>query len=332
MNNKDKFKLTEIGMIPEDWEVKKISDTCSIIREQFTPNFKDIRNYIGLEHIEQGSLRLIGIGKSSDAESNKFVFKKGQILFGKLRPYFRKVYRPDFDGVCSTDILVIDGKRGFDNGYLFYFFANPNIIDEATRSSDGTKMPRASWAFMSRLERAFPELMEQAAIAKILSDLDSKIENNLRMNNTLETIGQALFKRWFVDFEFPSEKGRPYKSSGGKMVDSELGEIPKGWRVGSVSDCGRVVCGKTPPTKDKENYGEDFPFITIPDMHHKTFIINTERKLSRLGAGTQSKKELPALSICVSCIATPGIVTMTTEKSHTNVNAINIVTSEPVLC
>jgi len=85
-------------------------------------------------------------------------------------------------------------------------------------------------------EISLPPLREQQAIAKILSDLDEKIELNNKMNKTLEEIAQAIFKRWFIDFEFPNENGDPYKSSGGEMVESELGMIPKGWGVQKLED------------------------------------------------------------------------------------------------
>jgi len=231
-----KFKETEIGKIPEDWNVKEIGDVCHLVRDSFSPSKEDSRAYIGLEHIEQNTLRLISIGSSKNINSNKLVFRKGQILFGKLRPYFRKVYRPNFEGVCSTDIFVIDANKKFDNWFLFYFFADRRMIEEATLSSEGTRMPRASWKYLEKLQRGFPDLSEQKAIAKILSDLDSKIELNQKINKTLESIGQELFKHWFVDFEFPNDEGKPYRSSGGKMVESELGEIPKGWRVNVFSE------------------------------------------------------------------------------------------------
>src|SRR4030042_615558 len=116
---------------------------------------------------------------------------------------------------------------------------------------------------------------------------------NQQMNEKLESIGQALFKHWFIGFEFPNEKGKPYKSSGGKMVDSELGEIPEGWEIKEINDCGKVVCGKTPPTKDEDNYGSEIPFITIPDMRDNVFVVKTEKQLSKIGGDTQGKKELP---------------------------------------
>ncbi|OGX01626.1 MAG: hypothetical protein A3J12_11410, partial [Omnitrophica bacterium RIFCSPLOWO2_02_FULL_44_11] len=111
--------------------------------------------------------------------------------------------------------------------------------------------------------------------------------------------------------------------------DSELGEIPKGWRVGVIQDLGDVICGKTPPTADKDNYGNDVPFVTIPDMHGKVFITKTEKALSNKGASTQKNKFLPPLSICVSCIATPGLVALTSTYCQTNQQINSVVPSDP---
>lgn len=271
-----KFKETEIGLIPEDWEISQIKDICVQVRKSFNPNDNDIRPYIGLEHINEDSLTLNGVGSSSNVKSGKFVFNKGQILFGKLRPYFRKVYRPDFDGVCSTDIIVIDKKDNFDSAFLFYFFANPVIIDIATQSSEGTRMPRASWSYLSDLEFAFPPLPEQKVIGKFLSSLDQKIALNNQMNQTLEAISQAIFHRWFVHFEFPDENGLHYKSSGGEMVDSELGEIPIGWKIVQLRDLVSYYIGGGWGNEDKvkdfeiESFvirGTDIPKLTFGDIN-----------------------------------------------------------------
>ena len=89
---------------------------------------------------------------------------------------------------------------------------------------------------MQNLQIPLPSLPEQKVIANVLSFFDDKIELNNKMNKTLEQIAQTLFKHWFIDFEFPDENGNPYKSSGGRMVDSELGEIPEGWRVGKLGE------------------------------------------------------------------------------------------------
>ena len=109
------------------------------------------------------------------------------------------------------------------------------------------------------------------------------------------------------------------------MQDSELGAIPKGWGVASISEMGKVTCGKTPSKKEPEYYGSDVPFIKIPDMHGQLFVLKTNEYLSEDGSKSQLKKLVPANSICVSCIATIGVVSITNEPSHTN-QQINSVT------
>ncbi len=107
---------------------------------------------------------------------------------------------------------------------------------------------------------SLPPLQEQKAIASVLSAFDDKIELLREQNKTLEAMAQALFKHWFVDFEFPNEDSKPYKSSGGKMVNSELGEIPDGWRVGEVADEFKITMGQSPrgDTYNEDNIGTLF--------------------------------------------------------------------------
>ncbi|MLP06702.1 restriction endonuclease subunit S [Salmonella enterica subsp. enterica] len=109
------------------------------------------------------------------------------------------------------------------------------------------------------------------------------------------------------------------------MQESELGAIPKGWGVAAISEMGKVTCGKTPSKKEPEYYGSDVPFIKIPDMHGQLFVLKTNEYLSEVGSKSQLKKLVPANSICVSCIATIGVVSITNEPSHTN-QQINSVT------
>lgn len=108
----------------------------------------------------------------------------------------------------------------------------------------GSTQPKLSQQNLINIRLALPTVEIQNSIASILSSLDDKIELNNRMNKTLEEMAQAIFKRWFVDFEFPDENGNPYKSSEGKMVESELGLIPEGWGVGTLADIITVKYGK----------------------------------------------------------------------------------------
>lgn len=188
-------------MSSNGWKKYKLNEFAELVKDQYLPNSDDNFIYIGLEHIEQQTLRLNGMGNSSDVISQKFKFSNGDILFGKLRPYFRKVYRPKFNGVCSTDIWVVKAKDGFEQGFLFYFLANQEFVNESNSGSSGTRMPRADWSHLSETEWELPDLPTQRRIADILSVLDEKIELNRQTNATLEAAAQAIFKEWFLENE-----------------------------------------------------------------------------------------------------------------------------------
>jgi type I restriction enzyme S subunit len=149
------------------------------------------------------------------------------------------------------------------------------------------------------------------------------------MNKTLEAIGQAIFKHWFVDFEFPNKEGKPYKSSGGEMVDSEMRTIPKGWKIGKLRDLGKIVTGKTPPTAHKEYYGGKFLFLKIPSMNC-IFPLDTELKLTEEGLAQIRNLLLPKNSLSVSCIGSLGLVTInkTPLVTNQNINSIILVNGE----
>lgn len=206
LTNQTKFKETELGLIPKDWVVLRFDQIAELKKEGYFPKLGDNLPYLGLEHIDQQTLSINSIGSSDDVNSNKSRFKSGDILFGKLRPYFKKIYRPKFDGVCSTDIWVINAKKGVDQEWLHWFVANQDFVDMASSGSKGTKMPRADWGQVSISEWPVPPPEEQQKIAEVLGALDEKIELNRKMNKTLESLAQAVFKKWFIDDADPNWK------------------------------------------------------------------------------------------------------------------------------
>ena len=206
-----------------EWKTYKLGDIAELRKEQIVSNGVE-QPYIGLEHIEQQSLRLNGVGSSDNVVSNKFKFHNGDTLYGRLRPYFRKVYNPKFEGVCSTEIFVIKNKKNVDKDFLYYLVATEEFTNIANSGSSGTHMPRADWKQLEKSEWNIPDLPTQTQIAQILTSLDEKIELNLQMNQTLEAMAKAIFKEWFVDFKFPGFDG--------VLVDG----LPKGWRNFSLSD------------------------------------------------------------------------------------------------
>ena len=233
--------------LKRNWIKTKLGNVAEEIRELVEPNKTEAYPYIGLEHIEQQTLKLKDVGISDDVVSTKKVFKEGDILFGSLRPYFRKVVRPTFSGVCSTDITVIRAKDNTDTAFLYYFIASQDFIDYSTNISSGTRMPRASWKVLSESEWYFPPLSTQRKIASILTAYDELIENNLRRIKILEEMAQALYREWFVHYRFPGhEKVR--------LVDSPLGKIPEGWRVEKLGNIIELNYGKGLP-KEKRREG-----------------------------------------------------------------------------
>ena len=188
---------TREGVRP--WKLATLGACASLVGDKVDPAVCGDMPYVGLEHIGQGTLSLLGTGTAKDVNSTKTAFRAGDILFGKLRPYFRKAVRPDFDGICSTDIWVVRPKAGVDAGYLFYSMASEAFVDFASQGSEGTRMPRAKWDHVALYAVNLPSVSEQRAIAQTLGAFDNKIELNERMAGTLEQAVDALFKSWFVD-------------------------------------------------------------------------------------------------------------------------------------
>lgn len=171
------------------------------VRKRVQPESVNKTRYIGLEHIEKGTLHLGGYDYAGNVSSAKTEFSKGDILFGKLRPYFRKVVCAPFDGICSTDLWVVRSKNGIDQKFLYYWMASQEFVNFCIQGSEGTKMPRAKWNYVSRHQIPFFTKYEQGVIAHVLESFDDKIELNNRINETLEAMARTLFKSWFVNFD-----------------------------------------------------------------------------------------------------------------------------------
>ena len=223
-------------------------------------------------------------------------------------------------------ISLRDPKRT-DARFLYYVLCSKGYRDEVLASATGTTVKHTSPERIKRYRFPLPPLPEQRAIAHILGTLDDKIELNHRMNETLEEMARALFKSWFVDFDpvrakmEGRDRGLPPEIAAlfpDRLADSELGLAPEGWEVKPLGEFGEIITGKTPSTKQPEYYGADVPFLRIPDMHGKMYVLGTEVMLSAQGADSQSQKTLPPGSISVSCIATPGLVVLNHRSAQTN--------------
>ena len=219
---------------------------------------------------------------------------------------------------------IIKGNDETNTDFLYYKLNSISFAPYIT----GSAQPKLNKENLLNIEIYIPSRKYQDKIARVLTLLDHKIQTNNQINQELEAMAKTLYDYWFVQFDFPDQNGKPYKSSGGKMVyHPELKrEIPEGWGVEKLGDFeSKIITGKTPSRTNSDNFGGKIPFITIGDIRGNTFIYRTSETLTDLGARVQKNKFLPEGSLCVSCIATVGEIGFTTKPSHTNQQINSIV-------
>ena len=223
--------------------------------------------------------------------------------------------------VTNQQINSIVPDEKFDPDFIYY---GMTILGKHLNylSKTSTAVPIINKTTFSNFSIIVPTIEEQKAIAHILSTLDDKIEVNNQINKTLENMAQAIFKQWFVDFEFPNEEGEPYKSSGGEMFESELGMIPKGWEVKKSSDIANVNIGKTPPRKEKECFTldpDDYKWISIKDLGNSgAYIFDSSEYLTKESIEKYNVKVVPDNTVVLSFKLTIGRVSITCGQMTTN--------------
>ena len=189
------YKDSAVGVVPKDWKVYDFRDIASISKEKYTPSDSSCMPCVELEHISQGDGVLLGNTEARLQKSTKNVFKKGCVLFGKLRPYLRKYLHVDFDGVCSSEIWVLSANENIcSNEYLYRLVSSDKYI-QCANVSIGSKMPRADWNFVSITPFPIPPIGEQRKIAEILGIWDEAIEKQSRLIEKLELRKRALMQR-----------------------------------------------------------------------------------------------------------------------------------------
>lgn len=300
MKQKSKFKLTEMGMIPEDWEIKKIREVTELIFSGGTPNTGKTEYWNGkIPWLSSGETRdrfirstEKNITKKGVENSSTRLAKKADIVVASAGQGYTRGQTAFcmIDSYINQSVVALRAnKKLMESLFLFY-----NLIsryNELRQVSDAhSSRGSLTTKLLADLNIQVPPLPEQSTIAKILSDLDLKIELNQQMNKTLESIAQATFKHWFIDFEFPNEEGKPYKSSGGETVDSELGKIPRGWEIKRLEEITEVIfSGGTPDTRDDEYWDGKYPWLASGETGDH-FIVKTEKTITEQGIENSSTK------------------------------------------
>ncbi|MGL0941705.1 restriction endonuclease subunit S [Vibrio vulnificus] len=243
---------------------------------------------------------------------NKHKVEGPGVIIGRKGTLGTVHYYPDNFWPHDTTLWVKDFK-GNNPRFIYYFLQTLHLENFDTGSSN----PTLNRNHIHKIKVLFPENHIQVKIAAILSAYDDLIENNKRRIEALEEMAEGVYREWFVRFRFP----------GYKTTEFDKG-LPKGWRLERVDSIGKVVTGKTPSTDNSKFYGGDIHFVKTPDMHGQTFIQRTEEALSLQGLESQPSQVIPANSICVSCIGTGGVVSMTTQKCSTNQQINSVIPTE----
>jgi type I restriction enzyme S subunit len=216
----------------------KLNNTVQYSKKRIKSDEVFLENYISTDNILQNKL---GITTSTNLPPNGQAmpaYNKNDILIANIRPYLKKIWFANRNGGCSSDVLVLETKKGYFPKFIYYNLFKDDFFEHVMNGSKGTKMPRGDKSQI--LDFLIPDFnfSTQQKIAKVLSDLDAKIELNNKINAELEAMAKTLFDYWFVQFDFPDANGKPYKTSGGKMVFNEelKREIPLGWEVREMID------------------------------------------------------------------------------------------------
>ena len=196
----DTLEDSEIGPIPAGWAVSTIHDIAKQRKETVRPDdFGDMTPYIGLEHMPRKSIALTEWGSSAGLDSNKFRFGKRDILFGKLRPYFHKVGPAPLDGVCSTDILVIQPIDDDLRGFLLPILSSEHFVNFVSGISEGVGLPRTKWSHFKLYKIALPPAEIREKFASIVGPLLDKIESSIYGSKKMNCVRAELLPELMSD-------------------------------------------------------------------------------------------------------------------------------------
>ena len=233
----------------------KLSDIATFVEDKISSNSISLADYVTTD-----SLLPNKEGKNFATNLPPVVcslthYREGDVLVANIRPYLKKVWLANKEGGASTDVLVFRVKESNKSSFLYSVLLQDSFFEYAMKGAKGSKMPRGDKEQIMRYELPTFSPQEQENIGNIIIGITNKMQLNRSINHNLEAMAKQLYDYWFVQFDFPDENGKPYKSSGGKMVWNEKlkMEIPEGWSDGQLSDIANIIMGQSP---DGSSYNE----------------------------------------------------------------------------
>ena len=271
-----------LARVPEHWEVRRLKTMVTNIVDP-TSRRASGRFCLALENVESWTGKLRPPDEAVGFDSQLKRFRAGDILFGKLRPYLAKVTKPERDGACVGEFLVLRPLHSNTvPSYMELLLRSRPVIEEVSGSTFGAKMPRSDWMFLGGLHMPLPPLPEQRAIARFLDDADRRIRRYIKTKERLielleeerrATIHQAVTGRIDV------RTGQPYPAYRDSGVEW-LGKVPEHWEVRRLRRCVRSMGGMTPSMQTPAYWGGAIPWVTPKDMK-KEAIGDSEIKVTQ---------------------------------------------------
>ena len=218
---------------------------------------------------------------------SQHLVQEGDIVYSRRGDVTQKalIRNGEIGYFCGTGCLLVRAGKAIDSEFLTYHLSTPSNQGWIMNQAVGAHMPNLNTGILAKVPLRIPRLVEQRKIAAVLSVLDTKIDLNNHINAELETLAKTIYDYWFVQFDFPDAKGRPYKSSGGKMVWNEAlkREIPAGWEDSNITAVAEVLGGATPSKANPDYWNGDIPFFTPTDAGGNVFQLQTEDSITKLG-------------------------------------------------
>jgi type I restriction enzyme S subunit len=297
-----------------EWMTDELSNLIEISSNKFNPNTSnESKKCIELEHLSQETGELLGYTDSTAQASTKNAFTKGQVLFGKLRPYLKKFWLSQFDGVCSSEIWVLNGKK-LANNYLFQFIQT-NKFNQIANVSSGSKMPRSDWKYMVQVPFKYTTKPEQQKIAAFLTAVDNKIEQLSKKKALLGEYKKGLMQQIFSQaIRFKADDGSEFP----EWKERRLGDV-----------CSKAKSGGTPRSTTKEYYDGDIPFLAISDITRQgKYLTSASKKISQLGIDNSASWIVPIDTIIYSMYASVGFVSINKIPLATSQAVINLIVKD----
>lgn len=313
-----KYKLGEIA----DFNVKAISKSDSLQEIIYLDTSSITENVIS-------DTIIINIEDAPSRAQRRV--KNNTIIYSTVRPrlkHYGILNNPQTNFIISTGFVTIDLKEQYkqiiDPRYLYLLLTQSTITEYIGNIADTavSAYPSINPADISSLSFNFPSFDLQKSVADIWENYDKKIVLNRQINQNLEAMMKQLYDYWFVQFDFPNEEGKPYKSSGGEMVWNEKlkRDIPALWKTKVIEDIADVYNGATPSTVNEQNYGGDIVWITPKDLsdQKQKFVYQGERNISQVGYNSCSTHLLPPNTILMSSRAPIGLLSIAKTELCTN--------------